>query len=101
MFGNGLDKPLENTLKMAKFGTFDVTLLTDLLRNISGLPCPATGWNTIPPDSDTVDLLKRILQESIKQLRNQVFAHAVSAQVNNATFDKLWKDVSQALVDFI
>ncbi|CAB4028529.1 Hypothetical predicted protein, partial [Paramuricea clavata] len=32
--------------------TFDITLHTVLLRNVCGLPSPATGWNTMPPDAD-------------------------------------------------
>ncbi len=76
--------------------TFDVTLLTVLLRNICGLPPPATGWNTMPVDTDRSPQAN---VTRIKLFRNQVYAHVSSTQVDNATFENLWKNVSQALVD--
>ena len=74
--------------------TFDVTLLTVLLRNICGLP--KTGWGAMPVDSD------RSMQANIvriRLLRNEVYAHTTSTQVDNGTFESLWKKISQALVD--
>ena len=76
--------------------TFDVTLLTVLLRNICGLPPPATGWNTMPP---VADRSQEANITRIKLLRNQVYAHVSSTLVDNATFENLWKNVSQVLVD--
>jgi hypothetical protein len=76
--------------------TFDFTLLTVLLRNISGLSTPATGWNTMPPDSD------RSTEANITRIRllsNQLYAHATTAGVDNASFEKLWEIISQALVE--
>ncbi|CAB4018308.1 Hypothetical predicted protein, partial [Paramuricea clavata] len=76
--------------------TFDVTLLMVLLRNICGLPPPATGWNTMPPDTD------RSPQANItriKLFRNEVYAHVASTQVDKATFENLWQKISEALVD--
>ena len=35
----------------------------------------------------------------IRLLRNEVYAHVTSTQVDNATFQSLWKKISQALVD--
>ena len=76
--------------------TFDVRLLSFLLHNICDLLPPETGWDAMPPDSDrsTEANIARI-----KQLRNQVYHHAMSARVDNAAFGKLWKEVSQALVE--
>ena len=74
--------------------TFDVTLLTVLFRNICGLP--KTGWGAMRVDSD------RSMQANIvriRLLRNEVYAHATSTQVDNGTFESLWKKISQALVD--
>ena len=76
--------------------TFDVTLLTVLMRNICGLPPPATGWNMMPPDTD------RSPQANItriKILRNQIYAHVSSTEVDKAAFENLWQKVSEALVD--
>ena len=74
--------------------TFDVTLLTILFRNICGLP--KTGWSVMPVDSD------RSIQANIVRIRlfrNDVYAHVTSTQVDNATFESLWKKISQILVD--
>ena len=56
---------------------FDVTLLTILLRNICGLHPPATGWNAMPPRSDT-SISANITR--IKIFRNEVYGHRPSAQ---------------------
>ena len=73
---------------------FDITLLTILLRNICVLPKPATGWNKMPPtkDTSTSDDIVRI-----KMFRNDVYAHIASAQLDDATFEKLWQEISQPL----
>ena len=76
--------------------TFDVTLLTILLRNLSGLPPPATGWNAMPPDGDN-SIEANITR--IKLFRNQVYGHAISTLVDKTTFDYLWFKISKALVD--
>jgi WD40 repeat protein len=76
--------------------TFDVTLLTVLLRNLAGLPPPVTGWNTMPPDTDN-SLQANITR--IKLFRNHVYGHVASTQVDKITFDHLWQKISKALVD--
>ena len=76
--------------------TFDVTLLTVLLRNLSGLPPPGTGWNTMPPGTDPTPQANIT---RIKLFRNQVHAHATSTEVDKATFDNLWQEISKALVN--
>ena len=75
---------------------FDITLLTILLRNICGLSSPASGWNAMPPSTDTsisADILR------IKIFRNEVYGHTTSAQYDDATFEKLWQEISQPLVE--
>ncbi len=76
--------------------TFDVTLITVLLRNICGLLPPATGWNTMPP---VADRSQEANITRIRLLRNQIYAHVSSTQVHNATFENFWKNISQVLVD--
>ena len=74
---------------------FDITLLTILLRNSCGLSSPASGWNVMPPKTDTsisADILR------IKIFRNEVYGHTASAQYDDATFEKLWQEISQPLV---
>ena len=76
--------------------TFDVTLLTVLLRNLAGLPPPATGWNAMPPDTDHSPQANIT---RIKLFRNQVYGHVTSTQVDKITFDLLWMKISKALID--
>ena len=75
--------------------TFDVTLLTVLLRNLSGFPPPATGWNTMPPGTDTSPQANIT---RIKLFRNQVYGHVTSTEVDKTTFHNLWQEISKALV---
>ena len=65
---------------------FDITLLTILLRNICGLPSPATGWNVMPPAGDTsksADVVR------IKLFRNEICGHTARAQLDDAKFETL------------
>ncbi|XP_028410540.1 uncharacterized protein LOC114533237 [Dendronephthya gigantea] len=75
---------------------FDITLLTVLLRNICGLSPPATGWNVMPPVSDT-SLSANILR--VKMFRNEVYAHIPTASLDDTTFEKLWQEISVPLVN--
>ena len=73
---------------------FDITLLTILLRNICGLPAPATGWNIRPPAGDTsksADIVR------IRIFRNEVYGHITCAQLNHAKFNTLWQEISTPL----
>ena len=74
---------------------FDITLLMVLLRNICGLPAPATGWDSLPPASD---LSVQAIIARVKHYRNSVYGHASEASVDDPTFNSLWQDVSAALV---
>ena len=74
---------------------FDITLLTILLRNISGLPKPTTGWDVMPSPSDTsmsADIAR------IKILRNEIYGHISRAEYDNTTFEKYWQDISGPLI---
>ena len=74
---------------------FDITLLMVLLRNICGLVRPATGWDTLPPATDTTleaDIVRN------KCYRNTVYGHASQASVDDATFNQYWQDIQDALV---
>ncbi|XP_028416315.1 uncharacterized protein LOC114540239 [Dendronephthya gigantea] len=75
---------------------FDITLLTVLLRNICGLSPPATGWNVMPPVSDT-SISANILR--VKMFRNEVYGHIPTASLDDTTFEKLWREISVPLVN--
>ena len=75
---------------------FDISLLTILLRNICGLSSPKAVLNVMPPDGDTstsADILR------IKIFRNQVYDHITNPQLDDATFDTLWQEISKPLVN--
>ncbi|CAB3985849.1 Hypothetical predicted protein [Paramuricea clavata] len=74
---------------------FDVTLLTVLLRNICGLTRPASGWDALPPDSDT-SVAANIAR--IKFYRNQVHAHITTTEIAGNEFENLWLKISKALI---
>ena len=74
---------------------FDITLLMVLLRNICGLVRPATGWDTLPPETDATleaDIVR------IKCYRNTVYGHASQASVDDPLFNQYWQDIQDALV---
>ena len=74
---------------------FDITLLMLLLRSICGLTPPATGWNNLPPVTDTS--IEANLAR-VKYYRNNVYAHASQASTDDVTFNSCWQDISNALI---
>jgi hypothetical protein len=74
---------------------FDITLLTILLRNICGLIKPATGWDDMPPHSDTSESANIA---RIKIFRNDVYGHIASAQLDDTTFENFWQKISLPLI---
>ena len=75
--------------------TFDITLLTVLLRNICGLSAPATGWDHLPLAANTsiADDIARV-----KYYRNTVYGHASQAAVDDSSFSTYWQEIREALV---
>ena len=75
--------------------TFDITLLTVLLRNISGLSTPAAGWDNLPAatDTNTEDDIARV-----KYYRNNLYGHASQASIDDVSFNALWQEIREALV---
>ncbi|XP_068679886.1 NLR family CARD domain-containing protein 3-like isoform X2 [Montipora foliosa] len=77
--------------------SFDITLLVVLLRNICGFSPPAStgNWDMLPLPGDN-SCEANIAR--IKYYRNEVYAHANQASVDDATFNMLWQDISNALI---
>ncbi|XP_068731874.1 E3 ubiquitin-protein ligase DZIP3-like isoform X2 [Montipora capricornis] len=77
--------------------SFDITLLMVLLRNVCSLSPPVgTGsWDKLPLPGDNSPEANIV---RIKYYRNQVYAHASQASVDDATFNMLWQDISHALL---
>ena len=75
---------------------FDVTLLVILLRNICGLSPPvSTGWNNAPLTTDTTEAADIV---RIRIHRNEVFAHANGASVDDAAFSNYWMSIREPLI---
>ena len=75
--------------------SFDITLLTILLRNICGLSLPAKGWNATPSTGDT-SISDDIVR--IKMFRNDIYGRIASTQLDDARFEKLWQEISKPLI---
>ena len=75
--------------------TFDITLLTVLLRSICGLSPPVTGWDHLPPatNKSIADDIARV-----KYYRNTVYSHASQAAVDDISFSAYWQEIREALV---
>ena len=74
---------------------FDITLLTVLLRNFSNLNPPTTGWDKPPPATDTsteADIIR------VRVFRNEIYAHASKAYIDNHAFYEYWQDIRQTLI---
>ena len=74
---------------------FDISLLCKLLRAICSLTPPATGWDILPNSTDHIleaDLVR------IKFYRNKIYGHNQSMEMTNADFEKLWMEISEALL---
>ena len=78
-----------------KSADFDISLLGKLLRAICSLTRPATGWDNLPNSSDhslEADLVR------IKFYRNKIYGHNHSLEITKADFEKLWREISEALL---
>ena len=75
--------------------TFDITLLTVLLRYICGLSAPANGWDRFPPTTN-ISIADDIAR--VKYYRNTVYGHAPQASVDDSSFSAYWQEIREALV---
>ena len=73
----------------------DITLLMVLLRNLSRLPSPVNGWDTLP---SATDMSREADIARLKYFRNTVYAHAKQALVDDPTFNAYWQSIRDTLV---
>ena len=90
----GLSLPLPGVY--GNSADFDVTLLFRLLRTITSLTPPPTGWDKLPASTDhslPADLAR------IKYYRNEVYGHVnQTMEIPDDQFLILWQEISDALV---
>ncbi|XP_063426850.1 uncharacterized protein LOC134710422 [Mytilus trossulus] len=73
--------------------TFDVTLMTSLLRNLTPMNPPRCGFDRLPSDLDTTpaaDLAR------IKYYRNYL-AHLENGKIDTSVFNTTWTDMTGAI----
>ena len=78
-----------------KSADFDISLLCKLLRAICSITPPITGWDNLPNSTDHslgADLVR------IRIYRNTIYGHNHSMEITNADFEKLWREISEALL---
>ena len=78
-----------------KSAEFDISILYKLLRSICSLTAPVTGWDKLPNSADPsreADIVR------IRCYRNKIYSHDRLMQVTDADFEKLWMDISAALL---
>lgn len=76
---------------------FDVSLLYTLIRNLCPSLKPRKGWGILPDAAD------RGIGDDIERLRlfrNNFYAHANSAVINDKEFDNIWKDLNLVVKRF-
>lgn len=74
---------------------FDVTLLCKLISNLCPTWKPKKGWGKTLTQQHLADVLNAV--EQIRELRNEHFGHAKSANISDNDFQKLWNDAESII----
>ena len=73
---------------------FDISLLYVLLRNVCGMPAPATGWVAKPPSTDNT---YQAAAKTIHWYRN-LYSHAKIVEIDReASFQSSWKEIADTV----
>ena len=74
-------------------GSFDICLLTFLLRQLCGLPSPATGWSAIPLPTDQTESAHLV---RIRFGRNKVQHGGIKWDLTN--FTQVWDEITDSVI---
>ena len=77
---------------------FDVSLLYTLIRNISSVQAPVTGWNRRPDDCPRDRSLGANV-ERIRFCRNETSGHSKDGKLDDHCFEAYWKEIGEMLDD--
>ena len=77
---------------------FDIALLYTLIRNISPVPAPPTGWDKPPVDQPRDKTLGASV-ERIHVVRNCVIGHSADGQLEDQVFEDYWNEISAIMDD--
>ena len=89
------DKVYPSTGGCGESKDFDITLLSKLMKTISPLAPPVTGWDDLPSLPD-LSLAADIVR--IKVYRNALCHQYYNMEINDDEFSTLWNDVKKALL---
>ncbi|KAL3888353.1 hypothetical protein ACJMK2_000723, partial [Sinanodonta woodiana] len=81
-----------------KVDQFDISLLYILIRNISTVPAPVTGWGCEPQDQPRDTSLGASV-ERIRSYRNHIIGHSMDGQISEQDFDDYWNKIEYVLDD--
>lgn len=76
------------------YNQFDVSLLYKLIRNLCPSLKPTKGWGRKP---NAVDTKPGDDIERVRLFRNEAFAHADTAELDDEEFDEIWGDIKIVL----
>ena len=77
---------------------FDITLLYTLIRNISNVTPPVTGWGKAPVGNPR-DPSLGAATERIRICRNWVSGHSMDGRLDDQSFEHYWKDICLIMDD--
>ena len=83
---------------MGTLDQFDITLLYTLVRNISSVPPPVTGWGKGPMDNPR-DTSLGAATERIRICRNCVSGHSMDGRLDDQSFEHYWKEICLVMDD--
>ncbi|XP_068747829.1 uncharacterized protein [Montipora capricornis] len=93
ILGDQWEKLFPGTGDPPNIAQFDISLLHLLIREISNLPPPVTGWHKLPAKNDA-SIEANIAR--IKFFRNEL-SHSHSTAVTESEFEDKWDKISSAL----
>ncbi|XP_068747833.1 nephrocystin-3-like [Montipora capricornis] len=93
IFDDQWEKLFPGTGDPPNIAQFDISLLHLLIREISNLPPPVTGWHKLPAKNDA-SIEANIAR--IKFFRNEL-SHSHSTAVTESEFEDKWDKISSAL----
>ena len=85
--------------KMNSTGTvdqFDISLLYTLIRNVSTVYQPVTGWGCVPLDLPWDDSIGANV-ERIRLIRNVVSGHSVDGKLDDVKFEYYWNRINTTI----
>ena len=77
---------------------FDISLLYTLIRNISSVPAPLTGWGRPPVDQPREKSLGANV-ERIRVCRNYVSGHSADGRLDDQMFEDYWNKIGAIMDD--